>query len=88
MACGTPVAAFVANGPKDLIPNSGAGAINDDLKIAIAHALTMDRATCRAYAENFSWRSCAQDFITNLKPQPRPERIRFWRRLRRLARRR
>ena len=87
MACGTPVAAYIANGPKDLIPGSNAGSVNDDLKIAIEEALTMDRAACRAYAEKFSWTACARDFITNLKPQPRPERRRFWRRLRRLGRR-
>ncbi|MCC5995142.1 MAG: glycosyltransferase family 1 protein [Oceanicaulis sp.] len=87
MACGTPVAAFVAPGPRDIIPGSGAGAVNDDLRTACLEALTMDRARCREYAEGFSWRNCAEEFVRNLKPQPRPERKRFWRRLRRLRRR-
>lgn len=84
MACGTPVAAYIAPGPKDIIPGSGAGAVNDDLRTACLEALSMDRARCREYAEGFSWRACAEEFVRNLKPQPRPERKRFWRRLRRL----
>jgi len=87
MACGTPVSGFPAPGPKDLIPGSGAGAVGDDLLAASLEALTMPRADCRAYAEKFSWRACAEEFVRNLKPQPRPERRRFWRRIRRLGRR-
>jgi glycosyltransferase involved in cell wall biosynthesis len=87
MACGTPVAAFVANGPKDIIPGSNAGAIGDDLQKACLEALEMKREDCRAFAEQHSWRACAEEFVKNLKPQPRPERRRFWRRLRRLGRR-
>lgn len=87
MATGTPVAAYPANGPKDIIPGSNAGAVDDDLKAACLKALEMDREDCRAHAEKYSWRACAEEFVTNLKPQPRPERRRFWRRLRRLGRR-
>lgn len=86
MAAGTPVAAFPAHGPKDIIPGSGAGAVNDDLKKAVEEALTMDRARARAYAETYSWKACAEEFVRNLTPQPKPERKRFWRRLRRLGR--
>ena len=32
MACGTPVAGFVAPGPQDIIPGTGAGAMNNDLQ--------------------------------------------------------
>jgi glycosyltransferase involved in cell wall biosynthesis len=87
MAAGTPVAAYIAPGPKDLIPGSNAGAINDDLKIACMDALAIDRAAARAYAERFSWRACAEEFRRNLQPLPKPEKKRFWRRLRALRRR-
>ena len=40
----------------------------------------------RAYAEKFSWRASAEQFVENLQPYPEPERGRFWRRLRRIAR--
>ncbi|WP_373696367.1 glycosyltransferase family 4 protein [Hyphobacterium marinum] len=86
MACGTPVAGFLAPGPKDLIPGTGAGWASDDLKEACLKSLEMDRERCREYAEGFSWRSCAEEFVRNLKPQPKPERRRIWRRIRRLGR--
>ncbi|MDO1558931.1 glycosyltransferase family 1 protein [Brevundimonas sp. 2R-24] len=86
MAAGTPVAAYPAHGPIDIIPGSGAGAIDDDLKTACLECLKLDRKQVRAYAEKFSWRSSAEEFVRNLQPHPEPEKTRFWRRLRRLAR--
>ncbi len=86
MATGTPVAAYPAHGPIDIIPGSGAGAINDDLKVACLECLDIDRAAVRAYAEQFSWKASAEQFVENLKPYPAPEKVRFWRRLRRIAR--
>jgi glycosyltransferase involved in cell wall biosynthesis len=90
MAAGTPVAAFPAPGPIDIIPGSGAGVLARDqssgLKEACLEALTLDRKAVRAYAEKFSWRSCAEEFVRNLQPYPEPEKTRFWKRLRRLAR--
>ncbi len=86
MATGTPVAGFNAPGPIDLIPGSGAGAVGDDLRAACLECLTLDRATVRAYAERFSWRASAEEFVRNLQPYPEPEKTRFWRKLRRLAR--
>ena len=86
MATGTPVAAYPAHGPIDIIPGSGAGAIDNDLRTACLACLELDRKDVRAYAEKFSWRASAEEFVRNLQPQPEPERLRFWRRLRRLAR--
>lgn len=87
MAAGTPVAGYVAPGPKDLIPGSGAGVIGEDLKQAALDCLDLDRETTRKYAETFSWKACAEAFVENLEPLPVPERRRFWKRLRRLRRR-
>ncbi|WAC47685.1 glycosyltransferase family 1 protein [Asticcacaulis sp. SL142] len=84
MATGTPVAAFPAHGPIDIIPGSNAGVINDDLKIAIEEALTLDPKNVRAYAEKFSWRACAEEFVRNLQPLPQPEKARIWTRLKAL----
>jgi glycosyltransferase involved in cell wall biosynthesis len=86
MATGTPVAAYVAPGPKDIIPGSGAGVIDDDLRTACMGALDIDRAAARAYAETFSWRACAEDFLHNLQPLDVPERQRFWQRIKALGR--
>jgi glycosyltransferase involved in cell wall biosynthesis len=86
MAAGTPVAAYPAHGPIDIIPGSNAGTIDKDLRTACLEALKCDRAAVRAYAEKFSWRASAEEFVQNLQPYPEPERGRFWRRLRRVAR--
>jgi glycosyltransferase involved in cell wall biosynthesis len=86
MAAGTPVAAYPAPGPIDIIPGSGAGVVDDDLRQACLACLQVDRAAVRRYAEGFSWRQSAEEFVQNLQPYPEPQKTRFWRRLRRLAR--
>ncbi|MDX2236461.1 MAG: glycosyltransferase family 1 protein [Hyphomonadaceae bacterium] len=88
MASGTPVAAYIAPGPQDIIPGSNAGAINDDLRAACLEALAISRDAARAHAEKYSWRACAEDFRRHLQPLPKPEKVRFWRRLQMLRRRR
>jgi glycosyltransferase involved in cell wall biosynthesis len=90
MACGTPVAAYPAPGPIDIIPASDGGVLaasaTEGLREACLEALKLDRGAVRQFAETFSWRACAEDFVRNLQPYPEPEKTRFWRRLRRLAR--
>ena len=90
MAARTPVAAFSAPGPIDIIPGSNAGALapgqNGGLREACLACLELDRKVVRAFAEKFSWRACSEEFVKNLQPYPEPEKTRFWRRLRRLAR--
>jgi glycosyltransferase involved in cell wall biosynthesis len=90
MAAGVPVAAFSAPGPIDIIPGSGAGVLapgqTDGLREACLACLDIDHVTVRKFAEGFSWRACAEEFYKNLQPYPEPEKTRFWRRLRRLAR--
>lgn len=71
LACGTPVAAFPATGPKDVLLAGGpaVGCVHTDLRYAALQALEHgDRAACRAYAETFSWRACTERFISNLVP--------------------
>jgi len=65
LACGTPVAAFPVTGPLDIITPE-VGSLNEDLRAACLDALTRDRTICRAYAERFSWRACAQLFVEHL----------------------
>jgi glycosyltransferase involved in cell wall biosynthesis len=89
-ASGLPVAGFNAPGPADVIPGSGAGALAPDqshgLREACLEALKIDGMAARAAAERYSWRACAEEFRRLLQPYPEPEKSRFWRRLRRLAR--
>jgi glycosyltransferase involved in cell wall biosynthesis len=87
---GTPVAAFSAPGPVDIIPGTGAGVLapgrTEGLREACLEALEIDRSRVRSVAEQYSWRACAEEFLRLLQPYPEPEKSRFWRRLRRLAR--
>jgi glycosyltransferase involved in cell wall biosynthesis len=87
---GTPVAAFPAPGPIDIIPGTGAGVLaagrTEGLREACLEALKLDRGAVRRVAETYSWRACAEEFLCLLQPYPEPEKSRFWRRLRRLAR--
>ena len=87
---GTPVAAFPAPGPIDILPGSGAGVLanglDHGLKEACLEALKIDRGQVRQAALGYSWRACAEEFQRLLQPYPEPEKRRFWRRLRRLAR--
>ena len=70
MACGTPVAAFPVTGPIDVLAEAHGkvGAVNADLRAAALEALTADRAACRAHAERYSWRACAETFLSHLVP--------------------
>jgi hypothetical protein len=53
---------------------------------ACLECLKLDRKDVRAFALTYSWRASTEEFIRNLEPYPEPEKARFWRRLRRLAR--
>jgi glycosyltransferase involved in cell wall biosynthesis len=70
LACGTPVAAFPVTGPKDVLADADGkiGAVNDDLRAAALAALNADRAACRLHAERYSWRACAETFLSHLVP--------------------
>ncbi len=81
-ACGTPVAGFVAPGPKDILPGTGAGAVDHDLRKACLDALACSREDARALAEKYSWRACAEEFRRNLEPLPKEKGRRFWHKLR------
>jgi glycosyltransferase involved in cell wall biosynthesis len=73
MACGTPVAAYPVTGPIDVLGNSKAGVMHEDLREACLEALKIPRETARAHAEKFSWRAATEEFVRHLKPVPSPE---------------
>lgn len=70
MACGIPVAAFPVMGPVDVVADSGAGQLDDDLAAAIKRAIGIDPDLCRARALAHSWDESATQFINNLVPFP------------------
>ncbi len=68
LASGVPVAAYPVAGPLDVIGDSGAGVLDDDLALAAKKALDIPHGFCRDYALQFSWENCAKQFIGNLEP--------------------
>jgi len=80
-ATGTPVAGYIAPGPKDILPGTGAGVVDRDLRKACLEALKLKREDARALAEKYSWRACAEEFRRNLEPLPKEGKRRFWKRL-------
>jgi glycosyltransferase involved in cell wall biosynthesis len=66
LASGTPVAAYPVTGPIDVIGDAPVGVLDNDLQSAALRALDVDRAGCRAYAEQFSWQASAEQFLKYL----------------------
>jgi hypothetical protein len=69
LACGLPVAAYPVTGPLDVIGDSKAGALHEDLRTACLNALELRREDAAAHAQRFSWRSATEQFISYLHPR-------------------
>ena len=63
MACGVPVAAFPAPGPIDVIGDSKAGYLSEDLKEAVKGALKIPRNVARDRALKYSWLEATRLFL-------------------------
>jgi glycosyltransferase involved in cell wall biosynthesis len=69
MACGLPVAAYPVTGPLDVIGDSKAGALHEDLRTACLEALKLRREDASAHAQKFSWRAATEQFVGHLHPR-------------------
>src|SRR3954471_5980553 len=63
MACGLPVAAYPVTGPLDVLGDSKAGAMHEDLRVACLNALTLTREDAVEHARKFSWRTATEQFL-------------------------
>jgi glycosyltransferase involved in cell wall biosynthesis len=63
LASGVPVAAFPVAGPRDVITDPAIGVLDDDLRSACLRALKLSCDSCRAFAVDHSWESCARIFV-------------------------
>lgn len=68
LSCGTPVAAYPVTGPRDVLDNPLAGAVDADLERAVARALTLNRDDARAHGQRFTWAASALQFLNALEP--------------------
>jgi len=71
MACGLPVAAYPVTGPRDVIGDSKAGVLHEDLRAACLGALKLDRADAVARASLYTWRAATEQFLGHLHPRKR-----------------
>jgi glycosyltransferase involved in cell wall biosynthesis len=69
MACGLPVAAYPVTGPIDVIEDSRAGCLDDDLRTACMNALQLRREDVAQYAKRFSWAAATEQFVSHLHPR-------------------
>ena len=76
LACGTPVAAFPVPGPQDVLGDSPAGVLDEDLRAAALAALRIPRAAARSRAEHFGWAAVTRRFVELLVPAREPVMVR------------
>lgn len=66
MASGLPVAAYPVQGPLDVVGDSGAGVLDEDLQKAALKAVSIPKEQCREYAAKFTWEASADTFLEHL----------------------
>ena len=66
LASGLPVAAFPVQGPLDVLGDTPAGVMDEDLAAACRRAQAIPREICRAHAQRFTWEAAARQFIEHL----------------------
>jgi glycosyltransferase involved in cell wall biosynthesis len=67
LASGVPVAAFPVTGPLDVIGDSGAGILDEDLREACLKALEIPRDVALEHAAHFTWDASARQFLDNIR---------------------
>jgi glycosyltransferase involved in cell wall biosynthesis len=67
MASGLPVAAYPVMGPLDVVGDTGAGVLDNDLRTAAMAALGISGEHCRKVALTYSWAESAKQFADNLR---------------------
>jgi glycosyltransferase involved in cell wall biosynthesis len=67
LACGVPVAGFPVGATRDVFGDAPVAVLDEDLRAACLHALTVSRDACRAFAETMSWEESARCFLANLE---------------------
>ena len=76
MASGVPVAAYPVDGPMEVLGDSRAGAMNEDLRDAWHDALKVKRHEARDRALQFNWSKASARFLSQLVVLPRHRRQR------------
>lgn len=67
-ACGTPVAAFNAPGPRDIIENGLNGYFGENLEENVKKCFKLDRDKVLESSQKWTWEKSTQMFLTNILP--------------------
>jgi glycosyltransferase involved in cell wall biosynthesis len=70
LASGLPVAAFPVMGPRDVITSKEVGVLDEDLRRAAIHALSLSKEACVAFAQRYSWDASVAQFARNIQAAP------------------
>ena len=66
MASGLPVAAYPVTGPLDVLGDTKAAFMDENLSKAVEQALQVTAKQARKHAEKYSWNACTDQFLQNL----------------------
>ena len=66
LASGLPVAAYPVAGPRDVVGDSDAGVLDEDLAAACRKALAVPRDRARGFALRYTWAESARQFLDNV----------------------
>jgi len=66
MACGTPVAAYPVQGPKDVVEQGATGYLDEDLATAVHRCIGLSRDQVLAGSQKWSWQRAWEIFRDNL----------------------
>ncbi len=72
MACGTPVAAYNVSSPIDVVKHGETGFMDEDLSVAIAESLKLDRKKVQTGSKQFTWENTAgmfESWLVKISPQ-------------------
>jgi glycosyltransferase involved in cell wall biosynthesis len=72
LASGLPVAGYPVAGPLDVIGDSGAGVLSEDLRAACLAALYIPRERAREHSLQFTWQESARQFLDNIEESRAP----------------
>ena len=67
MACGTPVAAYPVDGPRDVVDEGKTGYMENNLASAVHRCLGLNRNTVEQYSQRWSWESAWEIFKNNIE---------------------
>ena len=68
IASGTPIATYPVTGPKSIVIEGVNGSMDENLTVAVANCLDIDRKAVYDTSKQYTWERCKEIFLENLIP--------------------